>query len=530
MDPNESSLGGDLLARGVGVVSDVGADLLDVPLSAVNAVRGAAGASRLPTFRSILDGEAPEQPTQAQAQGRGGGRMPLPAGVVPSEAGGGRGLVDHPLRLDMDPSRPSLGAMRDFGKELASVPAELPADLRSGVVFKTKDANGRTVYSGRDVAAGAQMVDGLGRRTGVLSDATFENKGLPGPTRGRPGAAGNPGGVSDGELAMQRNLRAAEIMRAGREAQEAGFAANQPGGGLSGMTTRSLVDDVVARGRTSPLEKEMRTMSPIQRAETARMMAQLGQRREEAEMGNAATLRGQDINASVATRGQDIGAGTARRGQDMDYAEKIDARMMDLMARRQLRDAVGQAFALSKGDPRAAAAYLAANGLDPDNALKIAKYNDERLAAGDKQLSTVVAPQSIGPDGKISEGAVATNRVVAKQSANLTDATPEQVAAAEPRINSTLKLLGGFNAARNNGLLQAAGFDEPSLEYRALPNLDGYTMSETGFFDGAATPGASEGDFKFSKRGEKPIYLRRDGLDEADLKLLRDQFRVGMPR
>lgn len=58
----------------------------------------------------------------------------------------------------------STGAARDMSRELASVPKDLPADLREGVVFKTKDENGRTVYSGRNVGAAAQMVDGMGRQ------------------------------------------------------------------------------------------------------------------------------------------------------------------------------------------------------------------------------------------------------------------------------------------------------------------------------------------------------------------------------
>lgn len=54
MDPNESSLGGDLAARGVGVVSDMGANILDLGLKPVNAIRQAAGAEPLETFGSIL--------------------------------------------------------------------------------------------------------------------------------------------------------------------------------------------------------------------------------------------------------------------------------------------------------------------------------------------------------------------------------------------------------------------------------------------------------------------------------------------
>lgn len=78
--------------------------------------------------------------------------------------GSGRGSAADPRRTDVDPTDQRFGAARDVSRELASVPKDLPADLREGVVFKTKDENGRTVYSGRNVGENAQMVDGMGRQ------------------------------------------------------------------------------------------------------------------------------------------------------------------------------------------------------------------------------------------------------------------------------------------------------------------------------------------------------------------------------
>lgn len=85
---------------------------------------------------------------------------PTPA---PSPAGAGRGNPESPLRADRDPTSAAFGASRDFTPELASVPAQLPGDLRRGVIHKTQGPNG-TVYSGMDVGGGgnAQMVDGMG--------------------------------------------------------------------------------------------------------------------------------------------------------------------------------------------------------------------------------------------------------------------------------------------------------------------------------------------------------------------------------
>lgn len=119
--------------------------------------------------------QAPKYGTASPPVDAGAGRgnvNPTPAADLPYQptfgADGGRGVANDPRRTDMDPARASLGAARDFAAELNTVPRELPADLRSGVVVKTIDpATGRVTYSGRNVGAGAdgltQMVDGTGR-------------------------------------------------------------------------------------------------------------------------------------------------------------------------------------------------------------------------------------------------------------------------------------------------------------------------------------------------------------------------------
>jgi hypothetical protein len=88
-----------------------------------------------------------------------------PAGDKPAqESLRGKGF-DDPRDITKDPSRMSLGASRDFTKELASVPKTLPTDLREGVVYKTIGESGNPVYSGKNVKENAQFVDGSGRNT-----------------------------------------------------------------------------------------------------------------------------------------------------------------------------------------------------------------------------------------------------------------------------------------------------------------------------------------------------------------------------
>ncbi len=81
---------------------------------------------------------------------------------------------------------PNIGPHPDLTKDLAKVPdlsRNPPAGLREGAVYKTKDANGRTVYSGMNVKQDADMIDGRGKPVGSLRDAY-------GPSSVQPAAQG----------------------------------------------------------------------------------------------------------------------------------------------------------------------------------------------------------------------------------------------------------------------------------------------------------------------------------------------------
>lgn len=393
-------------------------------------------------------------------------------------------------------------------------------DAGSAMSLRTPDLTGKIVrdgnrYSGTDIKFGADIVDPRGN---------LVNGGDPNNPKGF--------GVSslDTSAGYQADLRELGRLRADRAEREASFAANQPGGGLSGINGRTVVDDLVARDRASGGDvASMPGLSQRQRANFALQQREIASRRDIAEMGNAATLRGQDISAGVTTRGQDIGANTARRGQDMDYAEKIDARRMDLAARQQLRNMSSEILKAAGGDMSKAAALAAGMGISPDTFLAVAKYRDDQIKAGDQAIEANARSLSVGPDGKIVEGDVVRNKVALKTNNNLAGATPAQVAAAEPTMVSRQRLANNFDAARDTGYLQALGFDEPSLPRARVPDLRGYSAGETGFFEGLVTPNVGKGDFKFSKPGEKPIYLRRDGLSDVDLRLLRDEYGVTLP-
>ena len=107
--------------------------------------------------------EAPQPPVAPAV-------APTATAARPNSMGQG---YDDPRRVDRDPSRASLGVSRDFTNELNAVPQNLPGDLRKGAIYKTVDPKtGQPTYSGIDVAANAQMVDGKGATTAQRGGVT----------------------------------------------------------------------------------------------------------------------------------------------------------------------------------------------------------------------------------------------------------------------------------------------------------------------------------------------------------------------
>ena len=78
------------------------------------------------------------------------------------------------------PSAPVRG-VEDFTKPLSTVPKDLPAGLRDGMVYKTKGANGETVYSGRNVSGdvSGRMLNGDGTSAGKMRGSVDTSAGVP---------------------------------------------------------------------------------------------------------------------------------------------------------------------------------------------------------------------------------------------------------------------------------------------------------------------------------------------------------------
>jgi hypothetical protein len=146
--------------------------------------------------------QAPAAIAQATARVAPGGSPTMPRM-------GGSGF-DDPRRLDLDPGRKSLGAMRDMSSELSTVPAQLPPGLQQGVIYKTKGAKGETVYSGMNVGPDAKFVNGRGQEIAARGSVGIA------PAAAKPAAGlGAPIGVAGQTYSSVDNATMAANLRDG---------------------------------------------------------------------------------------------------------------------------------------------------------------------------------------------------------------------------------------------------------------------------------------------------------------------------
>lgn len=160
----------------------------------------------------------------------------------------------------------------------------------AGKIIKTVGADGKVSYSGDNVKFGGDIYS---------PDGKVVNGGDPKNPKGF--------GVTslDTSEGHRQNLLELQRLQSERAQREAGFAGNQPGGGLAGFgggTLSSGLRDKVNREATP----DMSGMSNRQRAQMMMNDRQLAQAREMAQMQDATQRYGTDTSAKATMRGQDM--------------------------------------------------------------------------------------------------------------------------------------------------------------------------------------------------------------------------------
>lgn len=286
------------------------------------AARGfAAGDAVMPGTSSLPERVAPAAPASGNQTAAYEKRLGMTMNSTAGDGRGGNGLG-------------APGVETNVGPRLAGMPRDL-SFLPAGDVFKTTDANGRTVYSGRDVREGANVVDRYGRKTGELSG----------------------GSVPGMDLASTERARTIE----GRNSQLRGeidaYGPGLSGGGMTGIRAPAKpaeapsVNDLMRQGLSARQAAQQISQFQERQQNSADINARLQADAANEAARNATSITTTQMNNDTALR--------TARAQGVSTSMRLQFER-DEAARKQ--GLVRQAVAASKGDYGAAARMLAGAG------------------------------------------------------------------------------------------------------------------------------------------------------------------------
>lgn len=423
---------------------------------------------------------------------------PTAAGPDPRLQNPGRGVgFDDPRRLDMDNTRGSLRESRNFAPELASVPAQLPDNLREGVVFKTKDANGRTVYSGKNVKGDIQLVDGMG--------ATQASRGASsvvpaGPATGLSGAGQG--------VAMGSALAASQQPM---QTEPAGFNTGRNGNAFARSPEQQRADAATQANSIDPRTRALglRTLDSLDKSDAAQLAS-------ETAKFNARTAA--DASRYTADRNLEGNLAQAQAtGLRYGYDQRLKASQMAIQA---------QAMQMAGGDTRKAAQLILQMGGDPSNLIQAATgfqgldtKNNEDARGYFRGMATMT-----DKDNKPYTNEALQNQLydtaMRMTSGKWASMNADERQAMAPEIQAAVQAVGGMNALRNNSLSQMIGWDPATPEISQLPELRGATYGRVGKVSGALTPEVSGGDYEIRTAKGRTYYIPADQASERVLRML----------
>lgn len=560
---------GGLGALGGGIYGYYAAD------DAVEGARQLAGQDTRPVAQRLRE----DSPTAEQAAAARPGIRPF----TPSDAGAGRassGFKDPRVVAD-----PATSLRKDFSGELAGVPQNLPSGLEDGRVYKTTDANGRTVYSGRNVRENAGVVDGQGGLRGYLGGGNPEpatdaqgrrldgrsqefvaqgsaQPGAQAAATGQPPAAQNvvqagasPSsfglGGSDAAISQARQAAAARgdwdaVSRSYGEAPQGGQGGPSLRMGGGGYSAGPSVAPHVAQS-----EKFAQQVARSSAESAAMAAVKSGSVRERGRgMATLAQLAGGDQAAATSRYVTDATTATSRYGSDNSLRGSVysadsqnassrytadmglrSAYAKNMPAQMQ-RQAQSMAMQMAGGDIPAAMKILAQQGYSTEGlgatqgALNSDQTTQQGLSKGAREATVARFSNFIANDPETGKPVAGGDAALLNQIESIvpgySQASEQAQAQAQPLIQASLNVLKGLNTTANNGLLQSLGWDPANPRLDQLPGLNGAKLDRVGKWSGALTGSdVSAGDYELDLGGGRKLYLPRDQVGENELALLR---------
>lgn len=490
-------------------------------------------------------------PTAEQATATRPGIRPF----TPNEGGRGAGFKDPRVVAD-----PATSLRKDFSGELAGVPQNLPSGLEDGRVYKTKDANGRTVYSGRNVRENAGIVDGRGGLRGYLGggnpEPTVDAQGnrldgrLPAAPLGTPtvigaqppaaqnvvqaGASPSSFGLGGADAAVSQ-ARQAAADRGDWDAVagsygRGGFAGMQPQQARQSTPQGLRMDPASNKQVLSMIEQMARSPRARDRNAAAQLLADLNK----AQDRNAVELQGQQTSADTSRYASD----NSLRGQvysaDSSANTQLSVKQMEVQRQQAQRQAMAAAYQQAGGNLDVMRELMMANGYDPQVVEQsIAARNTAESATQKVQSEAVDRVRKDNQvfkevDGKQVVDEEATQAKLDAMRQVFGGSTFMDTAAYEENAPK-IKALGGiFDKARgdtNFGLGAYMPWADALQRLSAMPNWKGATLSKASGLKGAFTTGGLEKGHYIIEHNGREMNLGH--LDDLQRSLIEEHIKTG---
>ena len=218
-------------------------------------------------------------------------------------------------------------------------------------------------------------------------------------------------------------------------------------------------------------------------------------------------------------RGSEASAAATRYSADA----QLGAKQMEMQHKLRQQQLMGDIYRAAGGDPVKAAELAASYGIDPKQFADMAGAQQTRAKANSEDAQSTFKGLFTDKDNKRDEHAEAQAHQLASQIVpGWENMNPEQRNANRAKVVDATRAVQGMNKLRNNGWLQAAGWDKPTPEYSQLPDLDGATIGDVGFLEGAARKDVGKNDIKITLRNGENRFIPAGTLSEAQLRMLQD--------